>query len=130
LLIGGLFLFIEYKLSDMTMFLAVGLPTIAVFGTIAFLRVNGMPFHYFFLNFVTTLKEPKVRIWARETKVITKPVKETKKEIMPSQPVVHKKMIAGSKLAELSLIVDTGGAYEGDKAIKEYSFRINGNNQN
>lgn len=123
LIIGGLFVFIEYKLSDMTMFLAVGIPTILVFGVVAFLRVNSMPFHYFFLNFVTTLKEPKIRVWSRETKFIFQKTPQTQKEAKSAAPLVRKEIVLNSKLTELSLIVDTGGVYEGEKSQQEYSFK-------
>jgi len=129
LIICGLFLFIEYKLSDMTMFLAMGIPTFAIFGTVAFLRVNSAPFHYFFLNFAATLKEPKVRVWSRETKIISPKANETQKEAKSAAPAARKEIIPSSQLAELSLLVDTGGVYDGDNGQEEHSFMMNGNNQ-
>ena len=83
LIIAGLFLFIEYKLSDFSFFIFVAIPTLFLFGTFAFAKVNGMPFHYFILNVIQTFKKPKLRIWARDIKVSSKKAKEDKKVAVP-----------------------------------------------
>lgn len=118
LIIAGLIMFVEYKLSDITMFLAVGIPTLIVFCMIAFLRVNSMPFHYFFLNLITTLKEPKIRIWSRQPKTAMDNNTGANKTQALLPTFRHKATLPDSKLAELSLIVDTGGVYEGEAGAK------------
>lgn len=111
-LVGGLFVFISYKLSDLTLFIFQTILIVISVGTLAFAKINAMPFHFFLLNFVQSLKKPKVRVWAKEDiKVEHKKGKdEDKKEkIIPRKPLAPKK-----KLSELSLIIDTGGAYKGE----------------
>jgi hypothetical protein len=82
----------------------------------AFVRINGRPFHYFILNIVQTSKKPKLRVWNHRG-----PAKDallsdensgqdfqTQIKKIPSKP-----RPAGSRLRELSLIVDTKGVYKG-----------------
>ena len=121
LIIGGLFLFVEYKLSDLTFFIFLAIPTLAVFGTIAFARVNGMPFHYFILNVVQTFKKPNLRVWQRQVDAGDAEKKRSKEvEIPISLPT--KKPITRSRLSDLSLVIDTGGVYQGQKIDLDASF--------
>jgi len=111
LIMAGFFLFLEYKLSDFALFILLAIPTVLVFATVAFVRINGMPFHYFILNFIQTFKKPKIRIWARSDEVIHTSQKNTKTDnVAPA--VAHKAPATRSRLSELSLVVDTGGAYQ------------------
>lgn len=123
LIFCGLFLFIEYKLSDMVMFIVVGLPTFAIFGIIAFLRINGMPFHYFFLNIVDTLKRPNKRVWSREVKIFSQTVKLSDKAGQTAPVILPRKTITSSRLSDLSLLVDTGGIYGGIEAKGNVEFK-------
>lgn len=121
LIIGGLFLFVEYKLSDLTFFIFLAIPTLAVFGTIAFARVNGMPFHYFILNVVQTFKKPNLRVWQRQVDAGDAEKRRSKEvEIPISLPT--KKPITRSRLSDLSLVIDTGGVYQGQEIDLDASF--------
>jgi len=122
MVVCGLIMFIEYKLSDMAMFLAIGIPTVVIFGIVAFLRVNSMPFHYFFLNLVETLKKPKIRVWSREIMFSIKKSEIDQKKDTAVVSVIPKKIATGSKLADLSLIIDTGGMYRGEEVNLDLSF--------
>ncbi len=113
LTIGGLIIFLEFKLSDMTLFIFLALPTFAVFGTLAFLKVNGMPFHYFILNALETLKKPKLRIWQREI-TVHREKKESLEKVRPAPALTAKKPLTASRLSDISLIIDTGGIYTGE----------------
>ncbi len=115
MVVGALIIFLEYKLSDMALFLLLGIPTFAVFGTVAFLKINGMPFHYFILNIIQTFKRAKLRIWARER--LTK-VKEEKtaEELSVKEERIVKRIVTRSRLSDLSLIINTGGVYRGEEA--------------
>ena len=115
LVIAGLIMFLEYKLSDMALFLLTGIPTAAIFLVIAFIKINSMPFHYFALNVLQTFKRPKLRRWARDLNTKTKEEKE-KEELMPKKEIVSKKIVTRSRLSDLSLIIDTGGVYKGEVA--------------
>ncbi len=112
MVVGMLVMFIEYRLLDFWGFIISAVVTFGVFGTIAFLKVNGRPFHYFFLNIIETFKAPRLMVWRKE--MTTQQIKdllatddtEEETEKIPVKPMINK-----SHLEELSLIVNTGGAY-------------------
>lgn len=114
--------FIEYKLLDFITFIIVGLITLVIFGILAFLKVNGQPFHYFLLNLGQTLRRPPLRLWRKE--VTTAELKEFLKpaaDAAPKETFHRKALMESSHLDELSLIVNTGGAYEStDEEILAY----------
>ncbi|MCK4968771.1 MAG: PrgI family protein [Candidatus Aenigmarchaeota archaeon] len=110
-------MFLSYKLTDFTLFVIEAILIFIITGTIAFLKVNGQPFHYFFLNIVQMFKRPNLRVWKKqilEEKIIVgKRVKgadkyDEKEEIIISK---NKKELIHSRLSDLSLLVNTGGAY-------------------
>jgi len=111
---GVLFIFLSYKLSDFALFLLQTVSTVLFVFLFGFYKVNGAPFHIYALNLTETLKQPAVRIWRKEyIKVETFSSKKKKKK---NEYVVPKKTFAGGKkLSELSLIIDTGGVYKGEK---------------
>ncbi len=113
---GGLFEFIAYKLSDFSLFIFWTVFIIFWVGLFAFYKVNGAPFHVFALNFIDTFKKPKIRIWRKEY-IKTQEFKskeEMKKLAEQNTPVAPKRLVPSHKLSELSLIIDTGGAYKGE----------------
>ena len=105
---GGL-IFVCYKLADFTLFLIETVVLFALGGIIAFFKVNGQPVHFFLLNFLQSAKRPKLRVWYKEgieakEVILSEKVKEKEEEI--ARPPLSSK-----RLSEISLIVDTGGAY-------------------
>ncbi len=102
-----------YRLLRFTPFLIVTVVIVIVAGVFAFLKINGRPFHYFVLNLLQTTRRPGVRVWNH--KIL--PVEQAEKE--PIQKVdykpVPKREYKKSRLAEISLIVDTSGKYKGEK---------------
>lgn len=115
ILVMALIDFVAYKVADFSLFLFIAIINLAFFGTLAFFKINGQPFHYFILNLIQTLKKPKLRVWKR---MITEEELNLRlKETRPSAPprVAPKKIIGGSKLSELALIADTGGIYKGEE---------------
>ncbi len=113
---------VYYKLFDFSLFLTAGIVTLVIAGVFAFAKINGRPFHFFILNVVQTFKRPKLRIWdnSDKDKDEFEQFKE-KTEVKQSVPTKH---YTRSRLAELSLIVDTGGAYQGEK--NEEDIKISG----
>ena len=79
--ICGLIMFMEYKFSDMILFILLALPTFGAFGTLAFLKINGMPFHFFILNLIQTTKKPRLRIWSRQVDLESVEKKKSTKAI-------------------------------------------------
>jgi hypothetical protein len=110
MLTGFILIGISYKLFDFSLFVTVSVLIFAIFGMFAFLKINGMPFHFFILNFLQTLKKPSLRVWNlidRESEVDEdNQVVAEKKEPLPPP-----KLYTASRLTELSLTVDTEGVY-------------------
>lgn len=99
-------------LLSFALFIAASIPIAIIALVIAFVKINGQSFHYFILNIIQTLKKPKVRVWQKNLsddylRQFTQ--KEVKKE---EEKFVRKEFIGKSRLNELSLIVNTGGAYQ------------------
>ncbi len=110
ILVAGLIDFIIWKIFE-TRQQVVGLALIVmvslILGIVAFARINGQGFHYFFLNLVRTFKRPSLKVWRKQI------VKEVVKgdERAPDQAPPTKPMPPKSRLSDLALLVDTGGAY-------------------
>lgn len=111
LLVGVIILAILYRLLYFVTFVFVGFVVVVVTLVLAFLRVNGQAFHLFLLNFIQTLKSPKLKIWrkqyqARDYRDTDKP--EAVKSIAMKRPV------SVSRISEIALVIDTGGIYRGE----------------
>jgi len=107
MMVAGIIDFLFYKLFVFNLFAILGLLITGIFLLIAFLKINGMPLHYFFLNLVQTLKKPGLRVWAKEA--ITSLPKAEKVEI--KKEFIAKPPLSTSRLSSLSLVINTGGAY-------------------
>ncbi len=117
-LVGAIF----YKMFYFTTFLVVTLIEVFTCIVFAFLKINGMPFHYILLNFLQTSKNPHRRVWNNSYK----------KDILTDFDfdgiektgaiVVDDRLHTSSRLSELSLIVDTQGVYHGEKNNKTDMF--------
>lgn len=123
--IAALILFMVYKLTDLVAFIFLCIPIGGTAAIFAFFKVNGQPFHFFILHIVQTLKRPSLRIWKKSA---------SKSDLFQrghvfngdndTQDTVHpaRKTMSNRKLNDLSLIVDTGGAYMGDRDNKKELF--------
>lgn len=115
LLAGSGLIFIAYKLSDFTLFLFQFIILSFITFGFAFIKINGRPVHYFLLNVVQTSRRPKLRLWQKKyTDAELKAFSKIKEPELPPK-VVTKNKVRASRLAELSLVVDTGGVYQGEK---------------
>ncbi|MBU1146242.1 PrgI family protein [Patescibacteria group bacterium] len=114
LLAMTIILFIAYKLFTFIYFIAFGIPVFGLAVVLAFIKVNGQPFHFFLLNLIQTLRRPKLRVWNKESTgdELRQYLKKVEVKIIPPRPV--KERMVATKLAELSLIVNTGGVYKGE----------------
>lgn len=77
----------------------------------AFIKVNGRPFHLFLINLMQSVKTPHLRIWNNQFSL---------RIHLPAEPpralaTATKQPITLTKLARLSLLVDTGGAFHEDE---------------
>jgi len=114
LLVVAIILFIFYKLMTFIYFLVFGIPIFGMGVTLAFVKINGQPFHYFLLNLLQTMRRPWLRVWNKEltTAEVRRYLKPVEIKVMVPRPV--KEPLAATKLSELSLIVNTGGVYRGE----------------
>ncbi|HLD21393.1 MAG TPA: PrgI family protein [Patescibacteria group bacterium] len=98
--------FLWYELFSMIVFAPVLFFTASIGGALAFGKVNGQLMHFFLLNLAQTLKRPRLKVWKRLPYVAQKT-----SLIQTSTAVVQRKETTQSRLAAMSLMVDTGGAY-------------------
>jgi len=110
----ALILFIIYKIFVFAYFVIIGIPIVGVAATFAFARVNGAPFHLFFLNILQTSRRPKTRVWYKDNN-------ETELRVFmsaapPAAPKTEapKEAVSTSRLQELTLVANTGGVYNPD----------------
>ena len=95
--------------------IGLGVPVFAIGATFAFAKINGQPFHFIALNVFQTLRKPARRVWDKtlsdaELRVLMK------KEELPKAPERKRKApLEASRLSELTLVVNTGGVYQGDQ---------------
>ncbi len=113
MLCGFLLIGICYRLFSFTAFVMIGLLIFGIFGTFAFLKINGVPFHFFVLNFMQTSRRPRLRVWNKEFQKDLL-VQEEKETHISEVPAFEPRHYTASRLAELSLIVDTQGVYQGE----------------
>ena len=106
-------IFIEYKLLTTPFFIVALILTAGMGGVFGFLKVNGQPFHIFFLNFVQTVSRPSLRVWDKhptdaELRQLIKPQTIAEPE---GEKARRKPRPGSSHLRDLSLSVNTGGVY-------------------
>lgn len=115
LLFGAMLIFICYKIFDFSAFITFGLLILGISGMIAFVKINGRPFHFFVLNFFQTLKRPNLRIWDHNIGGLEFGVEEDEVHVSKNEAAPLVKHYTTSRLAELALIADTRGIYRGEK---------------
>lgn len=112
LMVVGLIEFALFKLVSFVQFLVIGVPLVAVGGIVAFMKVNGQPFHYFLLNLLQTLKKPRLRVWSKVYSDAQLKELMAQKATPPPAVFTRKEFTAASRLQELTLVVNTGGVYK------------------
>ncbi|RLC36830.1 hypothetical protein DRH27_04630 [Candidatus Falkowbacteria bacterium] len=126
MLSGFLLIALCYRLFSFTLFVAVGLSIFAVSGIFAFLKINGMPFHFFILNFIQTTKRPSLRVWSTK---LNENIDLESEEVKPKKVVsAPARIFSTSHLAELALIVDTQGVYKGEERGAKSEIKPNPKN--
>jgi len=115
MVVGGIFIFLSFRFAGLPLFLLTTAVMAGIVFLFGFLKVNGAPFHEFLLNVMASFKRPSLRVWDKFltdeeiNQLLKKPVDEKIKE-----EIRRKEKLTGSRLAELSLIVDTRGEYKGE----------------
>ena len=134
MIVGGLFLFLFYKIFIIPVFIVCAIFIIGIVGLFGFAKVNSHPFHVFLVGVLQTIKRPRRRIWNKELTHLVAVSKDKKERIQSAAPTVVRKPVVGkSRLAELSLLADTGGRYTTDlsKIVKQSTINSEkkGNNK-
>lgn len=113
MLISLLLVFVFYKALAFVYFIAAAVFDVTLFATLAFARINGRPIHFFLLNFLQTVKRPDLRVWNRGSFVQT--AKFVESGVTEKAEVEYKKdPVSGSRLRDLTLVINTGGVYESE----------------
>ncbi len=111
LLIVGLTDALIFRFADFALFLILAIIITGAGLILAFVKVNGQPFHYFLLNLTQTFKKPALRVWDKNlTDSELRALIEAPKEVVVPKKEV-KAIPTATRLSEISLIVNTGGAY-------------------
>jgi hypothetical protein len=117
-LAATLVIFIAYRVLTFVPFIFAAVFIAAFAGVFGFLKINGQPFHLFFVNVLQTLSRPAKRVWNKEPTnselraFIIKPPEAPK--ITPKS----KSMPESTRLRDLALTVNTGGVYNPDEEEK------------
>lgn len=118
MLAGFLIVALCYKLLTFWWFVAALIFIFCSFGMLAFFKVNGMPMHFFILNFIETNKTPTLRVW-NNSYHMDQPLEDDTEIEQHILEVAPQKSYTTSRLNELSLIVDTKGVYMGEDIEEE-----------
>lgn len=108
--------FLAYRIFIRSPFIFIPLicVLVATGGSFAFAKVNGQAFHYIVLNMIQTLRKPSIRVWDKTLtdQELKDRMKDAEKKEEEDQGPIAPKPLQGSRLSELSLMVDTGGMYD------------------
>jgi len=112
LLAAAIIIAISYKIFDFTLFLTFAIIIFIIAVILGFVKINGRPFHFFLLNIIQTWRRPSIRVWNNRLAPLIdeERIPTLKFDSTRSSKEYYKK----SKLAELSLVVDTEGEYRGE----------------
>ncbi|MDA1038521.1 MAG: PrgI family protein, partial [bacterium] len=111
LMTAGLISTLFYRFFDLSLFLLLSLPLIAVAGLLAFMKINGVPAHFFILNLIQTFRRAQLRIWDKTPTDQQLIERMRPEEVVKEIVIPHKPPVSSSHLQDLSLIVNTGGVF-------------------
>ncbi len=116
LLVGALSCFIAFKLADTTLFILL----LALIGggslILAFVKINGQPFHFFILNILQNITRPSRSVWNKYS--TDAELKEFMRDALPEKEIEKAfvgKTVNHTRIRDLSLMVNTGGYYKGNE---------------
>ena len=124
MLFGFLNIALCYKIFSFNVFLFVGMAIFSVTGLFAFWRVNGMPFHFFALNFIQTSQKPSIRVWNNSFEKENASAEDSESLIKVKEKHLRNRSYNQSRLNELSLVVDTRGIYRGEEQMHKANVKV------
>ncbi len=111
-------IFILFKILAFPYFVGSALLVAVFSGTFAFMKINGQPFHVFFVNFLQTSLRPQIRTWDKRPTDAELRVWVASANVAPPTKISAGKPRPDSgRLRDLSLIVNTGGVYTPDEDL-------------
>jgi len=118
-------IFVEYKMLTTAFFILALIPTAGLAGTFAFLKINGQPFHLFFVNFLQSQVRPKLRVWNKSLSL--EEIRSAQRIVgLPAvEKIAPKKRPTSTRLRDLALVVNTGGVYQPEET--EQRNQMSGN---
>lgn len=118
MIVAAILIAVAYAALAFWYFVAVAVLIAVIAGVIAFLPINGRPFHYFLISFIERTKKPSRRVWNKElTDAELRHYIQVKKEEAPVEKALRPRYTT-SHLSQLSLIVDTSGGYTGEDVFE------------
>jgi len=114
--LGGTFaIFIEYKIFQLPVFILLAIITATIVGVFGFLKINGQPFHLFFVNVLQTLMRPRLRVWHKQLADAELRLLAVKPPEVKAIQAAAKSRPESTRLRDLALTVNTGGVYNPDE---------------
>ena len=104
-------LFIEYSILQLLYFILAAVLTGGVAVVFAFVRINGQPFHIFFVNFLQTMTRSRLRVWHKELNDAELRALIAQKPSPPPPPPLIRARPESTALRDMALTVNTGGVY-------------------
>ncbi len=114
MIIGGVIIFLAYKIFDMAAFALIALIVIGLVLLFGFVKINGRRFNEYMASMIETLRRPRVRVWYKQVSLseIAAENRRDNNEIIKTDFTPRQKKINSKNLRELALLVDTGGRYQ------------------
>jgi hypothetical protein len=114
-IVWGVILFLSYKIFDLSLLIPIALVDTMWLVIFGFIKINGRKFGDYIGSMMEAIRRPKVRVWSKQVMMSQLKEKEEDIDSVKTDFVPRKSMIEPKHLAELALIVDTGGRYEGEE---------------
>jgi hypothetical protein len=117
MLVSVFAIFIAYKILAFVYFIFFAIFIAGFAGIFAFMKINGQPFHIFFINFLQTVTRPALRVWDKRPTDAELKAWVKVEVAAPVKVGVRKERPQSSRLRDLTLVVNTGGVYKPDEEI-------------
>jgi hypothetical protein len=111
---AGLIFFIALRTLPVGAFIIFSILDVVVFGSFAFIKVNGQLFHNFLLSAVSFSRKPRLYLWSAGIAAASRSVEPVAEVAAPARGAVPSR-----RLSELALLVDTGGTYQPVTSFKD-----------
>ncbi len=105
-----------FRIFDFVLFLLLTIPMMIMVIIIAFVKINGQPFHYFLINIIQSFRRPALRVWNKNRTDAELRAYLSKPKVVVTAQSYTKKPLTGSRLRDLSLVANTGGVFIPDDA--------------